>query len=190
MLQEGVQKEGNSECEILLTRFLGFEPARGGYDYNTSPPSFSISVVLDSFDQDTAGDQLPAPVLPSQASVHNSKCNAEKQVIIAATSKEERDNDEIELEKVGIVELSQEVMGMINGGGKLKKHNVVRGKRVQGRGVYSEECTNPILHGPKEYSLWDLRVKPRNRCLVLQRILIGQETAVWGWKSQMTFKGQ
>ncbi|GAB4829335.1 hypothetical protein Ancab_019004 [Ancistrocladus abbreviatus] len=98
------------ESVDVADRMGGFELVRGGYDNTASPPSFSISVVPDSFCQDIVGDQIPGPVLPSQGAVHNSKCNAEKQVMIADTDREDRDNDESESEKVGTAELSQEVM--------------------------------------------------------------------------------
>ncbi|GAB4859863.1 hypothetical protein Ancab_011344 [Ancistrocladus abbreviatus] len=86
-----------------------------------------------------------------------------KQVMIAATDREDRDNDESESVNVRIAELAQEVMGTINGGGKLKKHNVGRGQRVQGREVYSKECTNPAFLRPKGIQFMGSSIKAQEQ---------------------------
>ncbi|GAB4857255.1 hypothetical protein Ancab_015161, partial [Ancistrocladus abbreviatus] len=62
-------------------------------------------IVPDAFGQDITSDHIPGSNLQPQVAVHNSKCNPEKQVMIANTDREDRDNDESESVHVGTAEL-------------------------------------------------------------------------------------
>ncbi|GAB4845724.1 hypothetical protein Ancab_039127, partial [Ancistrocladus abbreviatus] len=84
--------------------------------------------VPDSLGQDIIGDHILGSGFPPQVDVHNSNCKLEKQVMIAAIDRGDRDNDESDRN----ANLPQEVMGLIESSGKLKRHNGGRGQRVQG----------------------------------------------------------
>ncbi|GAB4858639.1 hypothetical protein Ancab_010111, partial [Ancistrocladus abbreviatus] len=70
-----------------------------------------------------------------------------KKVTIAATHRDDRDNDEVESDNSEKVELSQDLMGKIDDSGKLIEHSVEKGKRDQNRGVFFRGEYKPI-------SLW------------------------------------
>ncbi|GAB4854298.1 hypothetical protein Ancab_022884 [Ancistrocladus abbreviatus] len=146
----------------VVDRIGGIEFVGEGYADTSSLPSISISVVPGSISHDITGEHLLGAALPLQATADNSKFNSKKKVMIAATRRDDRDNDEVESDNVEHVELSQDVMGMIDGGGKLTEYTFERGKRVQNMGVSSEGCTNLVLFGPERIRLMGSPCKAHN----------------------------
>ncbi|GAB4825250.1 hypothetical protein Ancab_008122 [Ancistrocladus abbreviatus] len=108
----------------------GVELSLRGKANIASSPSISISIVPDSFGQDITDDHIPSSISPPQVAIHNSKCKLDRQVMIADTENEDRDNDESGSVHVGNAYLPQEVMGLIASSGKLKRQNGGRGHRV------------------------------------------------------------
>ncbi|GAB4840472.1 hypothetical protein Ancab_021241 [Ancistrocladus abbreviatus] len=80
----------------------------------------------------TAAEELGD--VTDMAVVDNSKFKPKKRVMMAATCRDDRDNDELESDNVEHVELSRDVMGKIDGGGKLTEHTFERGNRIQNTG--------------------------------------------------------
>ncbi|GAB4829957.1 hypothetical protein Ancab_019603 [Ancistrocladus abbreviatus] len=137
------------ETVDVAYRMGGFEIGTGGNANTASSPSLSISIVPDSFGQASSGDHILGANLPPQTVVHDSNRKLEKEVMIADTDREDRDNDESVSVQVGTTELPKEVTGMIVSSGKLEKHNGGRRYRAQGRVVFSEGCTNPDSSGSR-----------------------------------------
>ncbi|GAB4850828.1 hypothetical protein Ancab_030127 [Ancistrocladus abbreviatus] len=99
------------EDEFLVTvakETVDVADRMGGNANTASSPSFSISIVPNSFGQANAGDHIPGADLPPQMVVHDSNRKLENKVMIADTDREDKDNDESVSIQVGTAELPQE----------------------------------------------------------------------------------